>query len=145
MLLSKLPTTISDYIFTDLRESIINGSLKPNQTLREEEISTRFGSSRGPIRESLRLLLQTGLVIHQPRKGVKVRDYTPKQIRQIYTLRANLESLVIIELEGRVLVHLITELQKSNERMETFFKENQMFEYFKRKYIFPPTNYRLCR
>ena len=64
MLLPKLPTTISDYIFTDLREGIINGTLKPNQTLREEEISLRFGSSRGPIRESLRLLLQTGLVVH---------------------------------------------------------------------------------
>ena len=76
MLLNKLPTTISDYIFTDLREGIINGTLKPNQTLREEEISLRFGSSRGPIRESLRLLLQTGLVVHQPRKGFKVRDYT---------------------------------------------------------------------
>ena len=91
MLLPKLPTTISDYIFTDLRENIIDGTLKPNQTLREEEISVRFGSSRGPIRESLRLLLQTGLVVHQPRKGFKVRDYTPKQIRQIYTLRANLD------------------------------------------------------
>ena len=136
MLLSKLPTTISDYIFTDLRESIINGSLKPNQTLREEEISVRFGSSRGPIRESLRLLLQTGLVVHQPRKGFKVRDYTPKQIRQIYTLRANLEGLVIIELEGRKLDHLITELKKSNERMETFFQKNQVFEYFKENIIF---------
>ena len=104
MLLPKLPTTISDYIFTDLREGIINGTLKPNQTLREEEISLRFGSSRGPIRESLRLLLQTGLVVHQPRKGFKVRDYTPMQIRQIYTLRANLEGLVIMELEIKSLV-----------------------------------------
>ena len=107
MLLPKLPTTISDYIFTDLREGIINGTLKPNQTLREEEISLRFGSSRGPIRESLRLLLQTGLVVHQPRKGFKVRDYTPMQIRQIYTLRANLEGLVIMELENKELGSLI--------------------------------------
>ena len=96
----------------------------------------RFGSSRGPIRESLRLLLQTGLVVHQPRKGFKVRDYTPKQIRQIYTLRANLEGLVIIELEGRELDHLMTELKKSNERMETFFRKNQVFEYFKENIIF---------
>ena len=125
MLLSKLPTTISDYIFTDLRESIINGSLKPNQTLREEEISMRFGSSRGPIRESLRLLLQTGLVVHQPRKGFKVRDYTPKQIRQIYTLRANLEGLVIIELEGRELDHLITELKKSTKGWRLFSEKTK--------------------
>ena len=85
---------------------------------------------------SLRLLLQTGLVVHQPRKGFKVRDYTPKQIRQIYTLRANLEGLVIIELEGRELDHLITELKKSNERMETFFRKNQVFEYFKENIFF---------
>ena len=136
MLLPKLPTTISDYIFTDLREGIINGTLKPNQTLREEEISLRFGSSRGPIRESLRLLLQTGLVVHQPRKGFKVRDYTPMQIRQIYTLRANLEGLVIMELESKELGSLIKTLKESNKRMETSFKKNNIVDYFQENIFF---------
>ena len=136
MLLPKLPTTISDYIFTDLRENIIDGTLKPNQTLREEEISLRFGSSRGPIRESLRLLLQTGLVVHQPRKGFKVRDYTPKQIRQIYTLRANLEGLVIIEFEGKDLHNLITTLKESNQRMEASFQKNDIYKYFQENIFF---------
>ena len=136
MLLPKLPTTISDYIFTDLRENIIDGTLKPNQTLREEEISVRFGSSRGPIRESLRLLLQTGLVVHQPRKGFKVRDYTPKQIRQIYTLRANLEGLVIIEFEGKDLHSLIATLKESNHRMEASFQKNDIYEYFQENIFF---------
>jgi DNA-binding GntR family transcriptional regulator len=136
MLLPKLPTTISDYIFTDLRENIIDGTLKPNQTLREEEISIRFGSSRGPIRESLRLLLQTGLVVHQPRKGFKVRDYTPKQIRQIYTLRANLEGLVIIEFEGKDLNSLIATLKESNQRMEASFQKNDIYKYFQENIFF---------
>ena len=136
MLLSKLPTTISDYIFTDLRESIINGSLKPNQTLREEEISMRFGSSRGPIRESLRLLLQTGLVVHQPRKGFKVRDYTPKQIRQIYTLRANLEGLVIIELEGRELDLSYNRVEKIQRKDGDFFQKTKSLNISKKIYFF---------
>ena len=136
MLLPKLPTTISDYIFADLREGIIDGTLKPNQTLREEEISLRFGSSRGPIRESLRLLLQTGLVVHQPRKGFKVRDYKPMQIRQIYTLRANLEGLVILELNGKKLDTLITTLKESNKRMDASFQQNDIVDYFQENIFF---------
>ena len=73
MLLSKLPTTISDTIFTGLWEGAIDGTL--------------------------RLLLQTGLAVHQTRKGSKVRYYSVNQICQSYTPRANLERLGITKLK----------------------------------------------
>ena len=96
-----LPQTLSYFILNKLRWRIISGELKPGQPLREMEIEADYGSSRGPVRESLRLLLQSGLVETQPRRGFRVRDYTPDDVRNIYELRAALEGMVVAALEGR--------------------------------------------
>ena len=58
--------TISNHILQKLRWRIIVGDLKPVPPLRKQELEAEYGSSRGPIRESQRLLLQTGLVVRQP-------------------------------------------------------------------------------
>lgn len=130
MLETDLPSTISTHIFRNLRRRIIEGELEPGKALREEEIRELHGSSRGPIRESLRLLLQTGLVEHQPRRGFKVRDYTPEDIRHIYALRAELEAQVIAGLEGRELVPLVAALKDICDRMTTLFEANDLQGYF---------------
>ena len=125
-----LPQTLSYYVFNKLRDRIISGELKPGQLLREQELEGQFGSSRGPIRESLRLLLQTGLVDHQPRRGFRVRDYNPADIRNIYVLRANLEGMVIDELEGRELAPLIVKLEGRCRIMQACFAQHDLGGYF---------------
>ena len=136
MLEQVLPSTISAHIFSDLRRRIIEGDYVPGQPLREEEIREMHGSSRGPIRESLRMLLQTGLVEHRPRRGFRVRDYTPEDIRQIYRLRAALEAQVIEELAGGETDALLRALEESCSVMRacyeradlaTYFEENRRF------------------
>ena len=131
-----IPCTIAEFIFKDLKKRIIEGDLKPGQTLIEEVISARHGSSRGPIRESLRLLLQTGLVEHQPRRGFKVRKYSPDQIKQIYHLRANLEGLVILELKNNNLNLLEGTLDLSISRMEDCFRKTDLVNYFQENIFF---------
>ena len=130
MINTDLPSTISTHIFQSLRQKIIEGELQPGGALREEEIREKHGSSRGPIRESLRLLLQTGLVEHQPRKGFRVRHYTPKDIKQIYELRANLEAQVIGALVGRDLAQLTKLLKEICDRMNEFYAQNDRKSYF---------------
>ena len=45
-----------------LRDDILSGALEPGARLIEEQICQRFSISRAPLRESLRLLVQQGLV-----------------------------------------------------------------------------------
>ena len=52
-----LPQTLSYFILNKLRWRIITGDLAPGQALREQELESDYGSSRGPVRESLRLAL----------------------------------------------------------------------------------------
>ncbi|HEY5116792.1 MAG TPA: GntR family transcriptional regulator [Nakamurella sp.] len=74
-----------------LRDEILSGALKPGSRLIEEQICQRFSISRAPLRESLRLLVQQGLVEHLPRRGARVTVWSEEDIAQLFEIRAVLE------------------------------------------------------
>ncbi len=131
-----LPQTLSYHIFDKLRRRIIEGDLPPGQVLREQDLETQYGSSRGPIRESLRLLLQTGLVEHQQRRGFRVREYSPDDIKNIYDLRATLEGKVVRSLNGRDLGSLLVTLEGRCRVMEGYFLARDIDRYFNENSLF---------
>lgn len=74
-----------------LRDEILSGAVSPGERLIEEQICRRFSISQSPVRESLRLLAQQGLVDHLPRRGVRVAVWSEEDVRQLFELRALLE------------------------------------------------------
>lgn len=88
----KAPATIPYFLQEQIRELIVDGTIRPGQPLREQELEQRFGTSRSPIREALRLLELSGLVTHVQRKGFRATLYTETQVRHLYLLRAELEA-----------------------------------------------------
>lgn len=125
-----LPQTLSYFILNKLRWRIITGKLAPGQVLREQELEADYGSSRGPVRESLRMLLRNGLVEHLPRRGFRVRQETKADIRNIYELRSALEGMVIAALVGLDLAPLCKALQGRCAIMEGYYKANDIEGYF---------------
>lgn len=108
----KAPATIPYFLQEQIRELIVDGTIRPGQPLREQELEQRFGTSRSPIREALRLLELSGLVTHIQRKGFKVTLYTEAQIRHLYLLRAELEAYCLRQAaEAGDLVPLLAELR----------------------------------
>jgi DNA-binding GntR family transcriptional regulator len=88
--------TIPAQIAEHLRYEILSGKFKPGQPLREQEVSERFGVSRGPIREALRLLTQQGLLVAEPNKGVKVAENLGPKVRPLVSeLRRTIELFVL--------------------------------------------------
>lgn len=75
-----------------LRERILDGSLPPGTRLIETEIAGQLQISRGPVREALATLRAEGLVREKAKRGVSVAALTDDDIRQIYEVRAALES-----------------------------------------------------
>ena len=49
---------LRDIIFASLREQILHGDLQPGTHLGEVALADRFGVSRTPLREAIRLLEQ---------------------------------------------------------------------------------------
>ncbi len=78
-----------------LESLIIDGSLPPGERLVEARLAEHFNISRGPIREAFRILEGDGLVVTIPRKGTFVTEITPKEVRDIYSIRAALEALAV--------------------------------------------------
>jgi DNA-binding GntR family transcriptional regulator len=82
-------------VLLNLRKFILNGDLKPGDQLIESTIANQMQVSRGPVRDALKQLENEGLVMNIPRKGTFVRNMNKDDFKQIYELRAYLESLAI--------------------------------------------------
>jgi DNA-binding GntR family transcriptional regulator len=76
-----------------LRTAITSGELEPGRHLVETELSEMLQISRGTLREALRQLEQEGLLSAGPRGRLSVRHLDEKEIRDIFAVRAALETL----------------------------------------------------
>lgn len=85
----KLPLT--ERIHRRLRDDILHARLQPGQAILEPELAARFGVSKTPVREALRLLAQDGWVIVMPRKGYLIRPLGLDDLREVFHLREMLE------------------------------------------------------
>lgn len=78
-------------VYSRLRADILNGILRPNQSLVESELAEQLNVSRMPVRESLQRLAIEGLVRSQRRRWI-VHEFTPTDVCEMYEVRAALES-----------------------------------------------------
>ncbi len=76
-----------------LRKAILDGLFSPGQKLSERELCESLDVSRSCVRESLQHLQAEGLITIIPHRGPEVTTISPKEVRDIYEVRANLESL----------------------------------------------------
>ena len=81
------------FIVEQLREDILAGRLPPGSRLVECDLTSRFGVSRGPVREALRRLTADGLIEHWPHRGAVVRRLTEREIRELFAIRIEMEAL----------------------------------------------------
>jgi len=108
-----------------LRAAITSGELEPGRHLVETELSEMLQISRGTLREALRQLEQEGLLSAGPRGRLSVRHLDEKEIRDIYSVRAALESLAartLCELPDRQ--HVISSLKSAIEAMSAAEKSS---------------------
>lgn len=87
------PPSLTDAVVAHIREAVIRGPYMPGQPLTEAALAEELGTSRGTVREALRVLASLGLVTRSAHKGAVVATLTAKDAEEIYTLRAALESL----------------------------------------------------
>ena len=90
--------TISHQIYSIIKKAIVSGEYAPGFWLQEVELSKELGVSRSPVREALKQLSADGLVKEIPNKGTFVREFTQKEIIEIYEIRELLESYAILNL-----------------------------------------------
>jgi DNA-binding GntR family transcriptional regulator len=132
----KIPDPIPYYLMKKIRQGIITGRYGQGSPLREQQLEAEYGTSRGPLREALRLLEIRGLVTHVPRHGFRVREYSAELIKQIYRLRAVLERHAVESLSGKSLENLVDTLVQINRGMEDNFKSRNIEAYLESNIAF---------
>src|SRR6476620_3604204 len=94
-------TSLREQALTALRRAITTGQLSPGTHLVETDLSDALQISRGTLREAMRQLQQEGLISAGARGRLSVRHLDTKEIRDIFDVRAALESLAARELASR--------------------------------------------
>ncbi len=89
----KKRTTLAVQLAEQLREMIFDGDLEPGTRLQEEDLSQRFGVSRTPLREALKLLIAEDLISFQPNRGATVTQLSLTELAETFPVMGVLEAL----------------------------------------------------
>jgi DNA-binding GntR family transcriptional regulator len=84
---SMTPEEMADRIRKEIRE----GVLGPGQPLVQDELAERFGVSRIPLREALRVVAGEGLVVMHRSRGAVVAHLSADEAAELYDLRLHVE------------------------------------------------------
>jgi DNA-binding GntR family transcriptional regulator len=88
-------SSLVELTMNQLRREILAGALVPGERLVEEQFTKKYGISRAPLREALRLLGEQGMVEHLPRRGVRVATLSPLDAEELFEVRDVLERFAI--------------------------------------------------
>jgi DNA-binding GntR family transcriptional regulator len=88
------PKTAQQAVLAELRALIVRGEFPPGSPIVQDALAERFGVSRVPVREALKILEGEGHIIYAPHHGYKVAKLEVADLLEIYELRDVLESHV---------------------------------------------------
>lgn len=115
---------------TALRDYIVAGHLADGARIPERLLCERFGVSRTPLREALKVLAAEGLVELLPNRGARVRTLSEADLRELFDVMGGLEALA-----GRLACERITEaefaeIERVHHEMYRHYLRRDMQGYF---------------
>lgn len=91
---------VSDQVLSVLRKKIMLNELNEGDHLKEAELSKELAVSRGPIREAIAVLETEGLVERLINGRTVVRNFSIKDIRNLYQSRILLEEYALSHIDS---------------------------------------------
>ncbi len=124
-------TSLHDELVGRLRTLIFDGGLAPGEKLAEQELCGRFGVSRTPLREALKVLATEGLVEIVPNRGARVARLTAADLDEAFPVMGALEALA-----GELACANITEAQlewvrELHDMMLRHYEAGRLPDYFR--------------
>ena len=84
--------SVVEALSSALAEAVYRMEYQPGQKVTEEEIKAKYEVSRNTVREAIAGLLNCGLFIKEPNRGVFVKEITENDVREIFHFRSLLEA-----------------------------------------------------
>jgi DNA-binding GntR family transcriptional regulator len=96
------PVGLTDWAYEQIKEAILKIQFAPGSQLQIETLVAELGTSRTPIREALLRLEKDGLVRVVPRVGFFVKEFTYRDLEELYEVRELLESRAVKNAVGNL-------------------------------------------
>lgn len=110
--------SVKDYIYDKIKELLENNEFVVGEKINKNDLALRFNISLTPINDALNRLVGENYLIQQPRKGFYVKEFSPKELCDLFEIRAGLEGIAI---------RLCCE-RASNEEIENLIHSFDLFE-----------------
>ena len=111
------PLTVSEQIAECITQAILNGDYGPGDRILELDLVEQFHTSRGPIREALRILEKSGVITLLPHRGAHVTQLTPDEVDNLFQIRRDLMRLLIRSV-APVSAEALAQLERQVEKLE---------------------------
>ncbi|MDB5992732.1 MAG: transcriptional regulator [Herbaspirillum sp.] len=84
---------VAEAVYKQLASDIVSGQFAPGTRLDETMLAARFSVSRTPVREALKQLVMSGLVVYRPNRGSIVANMTAEHLDQLFEAIGELEAV----------------------------------------------------
>lgn len=121
---------LHDELLERLRDCIVIGELQPNTKVPEKELCERFGVSRTPLREALKVLAHEGLVILNHNRGATVSPLTLQDLDEAFPVYGRLEALAGELACERLTDDEIGEIRKLHDEMVVRYQNREFKRHF---------------
>jgi DNA-binding GntR family transcriptional regulator len=122
--------TLAVQLVEQLRQMIFDGDLESGTRLAEEDLSQRFGVSRTPLREALKLLTSEGLITIAPNRGATVTQLSMNELAETFPVMGVLEALAGELAATHATDDDLTELQALHDEIVRQYKAKNLKAYF---------------
>lgn len=124
-------TPLHDEVARRIRDLIVEGELAPGARVPERELCERFGISRTPLREALKILASEGLVDLQHHRGALISQLTSEAVDEMFQVMEALEALAGELACSHASDADIAAIRALHERMLAEHARRELSEYFK--------------
>jgi DNA-binding GntR family transcriptional regulator len=122
--------SLHDELLVALRDYIVEGHLADGARVPERQLCERFGISRTPLREALKVLAAEGLIDLLPNRGARVREIGAEELRELFDVMGGLEALAGRLACERISDAEIAEIERVHHDMYRFYLRREMHGYF---------------
>ncbi|AWN44365.1 GntR family transcriptional regulator [Methylobacterium durans] len=124
------PSSLHGEVLTRLRDYIVEGDLPAGARVPERLLCERFGISRTPLREALKVLAAEGLIDLLPNRGARVRQIGERELVELFDVMGGLEALA-----GRLACERMTdaafaEIERLHHAMYGHYLRRDLHGYF---------------
>jgi DNA-binding GntR family transcriptional regulator len=109
-------------------EAIAAGAIRPGQRVTDSDLAARFGVSRNPVREAIKILEAQGIVVSNPHRSTHVVVFDQRKVDQIAIARVAIERVAFGDASSTYAADpgLLHELDRIIDNMEQSARRNDL-------------------